>query len=389
MNRKQRRAAAKRNKNKLHKQSLGRQFTDVPMRTAPGGNTVDATLPELGDMVLAKSGVNVVEFCMENRLDKLTKPTTIRELAESLDHVPFLEYMWNKYPDKCAVYLATEFDEPFELTDYYYNAFSNVDIVDFAKLIKFSEVNAKYAATSTRIQEEAAYVDSQIAYGIYQNWKKYKQVYEFSDNVCKELSHTDTPVLTKATLEALPYDTFYMDLSNWPGDNEIDGVFIHWNKNDFFKEERGYCLWTIFVSKDLTPMGAAACEVCEDESSAIPEQCKSLIAPVVLALNYLSSVKPDIDSSKELRIIKGTHKSRESNWNGVGYHIASDYNPKSYSTVKYVYDKDHVSSVRKPMRPHMRRGHWRTRNGKTVWVRPCFINCNDASELPVFAHTVK
>ena len=69
MNRKQRRAAAKRNMNKLKKQSASRQFAPLPIKPAPGGIQPEVALTTLADMMLTKNKVDINEFCKENTLE--------------------------------------------------------------------------------------------------------------------------------------------------------------------------------------------------------------------------------------------------------------------------------------------------------------------------------
>lgn len=316
---------------------------------------------------------------------------TVEELAHSLDYQPLIT-KYHEDEDIRDFYMSSEFNAG----DFQLRPSCVMKLLDerFQRdTYNFSVVNKDMQLTD-RGGENAVYVDYFIIYSIFQEWLKYKQIFKFSKGITKVISSAGTLLPTKKTLESLPYSSFYIDFSDEPMHNKIAGAFVYWNKNEALINCDAWCLWINPIRKDMDmSAGTVAVDVYEDKSVIKLDEGKDIVEKILTYISYLGSKEPDIDSSKNLRSIQSSHSSKNSSWNGVGYHIASDYVlSEKKNKVKYVYEEEHNPTGRH-LRPHIRRAHsrWQKCKGgyRLVRVRSSFVNCKDASKTPVFEHEVK
>lgn len=278
------------------------------------------------------------------------------------------------------------------------------------------------------------------AISMLQIWARNKQIFSFDADFLAELLNTDTPIFEKDSWDYLPYNPFYVDLSD---SEELSqkigkGFFLYIEKtgNDTFlpemqnsyyvhlcrvTDEMYFCdmfsrkntSGTVEINKDATVVvPTMAMDKKHGEMFSI-EDIKTGEATlssglydllVMQILTYLSSLEPDI---KENSITKNTYRkpktdskpknkfSEVQKWN-VGESFGVSYRK---------WEKEHsashgghgggsgASGIKK--RPHSRKAHWShywygsgdNKVRRPKWISATFVNASD-TEVKVTVNTV-
>ena len=255
---------------------------------------------------------------------------------------------------------------------------------------------------------------------ILDKWAANKQVLKPECVFAYHLAQTEKLKLSKNMLDHLPFDTFYIDLSECVEENmfgEIKGCFVNVtkiNNNEYaisiyvainnngelvsyypnlkFEEPYIEIDTDIFRETELTQT---------HDKSIVQINNKTLKTFIFQMLCYMSTPEPDI---KETPIMKQTYhpnttiknKFREVYIQDVGVKIGSIITNKKKQVIKDFENSDEYKAApksRKSPIAHFRRAHWRrSRVGKgrkeTIvnWIEPTFV-CGKSDN--VIIHPVK
>lgn len=267
-----------------------------------------------------------------------------------------------------------------------------------------------------------------------EQWVKNKQIYSFDADFLDELLSTETTVMTKDAWDYLPYDTFYIDLSNNKKLYDMFGygMFITTTKDI---ESGNYGVYSCritdnlyfgdsflvknddyehIVEKDATKeLPVFETPIRDDKNKTITIQqngtwkhnvglYKSLIMQI---LTYLTSIEPDV---KENEITKKTYRKPKTDakpknkfsevqmWN-VGEAFGISYRKwKKEREIRHESGNgggSGASGVKK--RPHSRKAHWShywygsgdNKVRRPKWISATFVNASD-TEVKVTVNTV-
>lgn len=302
--------------------------------------------------------------------------------------------------------------------------------------------------TNSPDRESQDMMENLDAISLILTWAKNKQVYKFDKDFLNELIHTDTVTIDKDGWDYLPYDTFYLDLSD---NQEIcqkimgQGIFVkvekaksnNRNKSIIPKDCKSstYCVHLAKVTEDLffnniftfknETSEIVVSEMNEkndilvfqdirDDSNRLIDYVtskatidgnlyKQLIAQI---LTYLSSLEPDIAENENTqrtyrRPAQGSEPkdkfSEIQQWD-VGVRFGSSF--RKWKKQQRETEPDDAitksSGAHTRKRPHSRRAHWshywygsgteKVRRPK--WLSSCFVNANYADETDVVIHKV-
>ena len=253
-------------------------------------------------------------------------------------------------------------------------------------------------------------------------WYKYsKTIYKISESFINYIDEIQIPDNYEDILHTLPQQYIYIDLreSNimtYTGE-KIYGLYVNTiPRVEWEHEERGlpnidtmveYSFITprnnkaIFLSGPMYWYCVRNHILCDREPSDDVDTSYYLwLSTLVLKiLLYLGITKP-----YNTKISKPQHDKNNIS-NSTTNHIIIDLDKMyregavfdPHKTEKTVYEKDGESeNTGNHMSPHIRSGHWQTYwtgKGRTVpvqkFVKECFVNCDDASNLPAVGHVVK
>lgn len=262
-------------------------------------------------------------------------------------------------------------------------------------------------------------------------WAKNKQVYAFDKDFSNELVSTETFSFSKDCLDYLPYDVFYVDIS----DNKelcdkvlCEGFFVKVEKA--IMEELGevyrihvckvsdkYFYNDVFVTKNVD----SEISLADDERNAVVnclESNKSDLSDltkiqktvdaiayklvVMQSLLYLSSVEPDV---KENEVTKQTYRKPSNNatpknkfseirkWD-VGVRFGNAY--RKWKSSNSTRSSGERCSTGAKQRPHSRKAHWshywyghgEDKVRRPKWVSEYYVGL-EAEEKPAVVHKVK
>lgn len=244
-------------------------------------------------------------------------------------------------------------------------------------------------------------------------WSKNKQVFKLDKDFTEELLNTEDIKLPVDVFDYLPFEYFYVDLSNCKELREktlCEGFFCTVQKFNYGSETFYYLSMvrvdneffyvdTVMIDNNGESIKTTKYEdsvmvnlVASEEGDLVYRGDKEFNQKlfntlVIQLLLYLSSVEPDMEKSVETRYTyrkptNGVIKNKFSEvfmWD-VGVHFGNsvrDWKKKN---------KNHSNSstgTGSPKRPHMRRAHWHsyyynTPNGnrekRLVWLKPIFVN---------------
>lgn len=244
-------------------------------------------------------------------------------------------------------------------------------------------------------------------------WKRYKQVYHFSDPLMRAMANTDKQGFVADVLQYLPFSSFYIDLTNYDDTivmegygRNFTGCFISISLAD--KAEDREPEWVIrllfcteygdfFFGHSTFPRGIKTTiqEGIPEGSDEESEQSQKDISFLVVNLiAYIASSNADIEKSPTPSTPswrrtggKAQKGAPVTDWN-VGYRIGPAIE-KAFS--KTYTDSSSAGGSHASPRPHIRAAHWHhywtgpkeERQLSLRWVSQAFVNCTDAENLPV------
>lgn len=267
-----------------------------------------------------------------------------------------------------------------------------------------------------------------------EQWVKNKQIFSFDADFLDELLSTETTVMTKDAWDYLPYDTFYIDLSNNKKLYDMFGygMFITITKDieggnygvyscritdnlyfgDSFLVENGN--YEHIVEREATKeLPVFETPIKDDKNKTITFQqsgvwkhniglYKSLIMQI---LTYLTSIEPDV---KENEITKKTYRKPKADakpknkFSEVQMWNVGEVFGVSYRKWKKERESQHgspngassgASGVKK--RPHSRKAHWShywygsgdNKVRRPKWISATFVNASN-TEVKATVNTV-
>jgi len=266
----------------------------------------------------------------------------------------------------------------------------------------------KLAAAHTNMDEDDAKMLEHSAYVISQ-WRTNKQVFRIERILYNDLIETEDADIPINALH-LPYQCFYVEISDGKLDGNIDGCFVlHDVLTDGDGTERAFFSFVFlywdgqklnfsntFITSRYYHVGETVRQVYGEHFAGCVIS-KQTFQRVFLILTYLSAENRDVveDEIQKHRYHPGTvvkDAVREVRKWDVG--------------IRYVHTKlhdakhDNFEDTERPChaqhtmrRPHVRRAHWHlywTGKGRKIpkirWVAPCLVNAYKADDLPVVVH---
>ncbi len=297
--------------------------------------------------------------------------------------------------------------------------FQNIDIITEATGVSREEL---FSNNGERLRTEIK--DLYLAPVMIEEWSKSKQVYKPDPDFAAALLKTQKLQITKDMLTHLPYEYFYIDLSDIRAFDPITGIFVfvdHITENDknigvnitiyiltdsmmyFSHYFNGYYSDKGIIDVDMKDEEDAGYEVWNADKEVVfnPEDFnveRNQVSLFVLQLiSYLSIEEPQITESD---YTKGTYKKRNSSqkiknkWNevqifDVGVRYGTNYRKnierfkKQNEETKDTDVKHHKSPI-----PHMRSAHWHkywVGEGRTQlkvnWIEPTFVGAKETKDV--------
>lgn len=263
---------------------------------------------------------------------------------------------------------------------------------------------------------------SLLMMNVLRRWCCNKQVFKVDNDFMRELLKTESLKINKNLLLKVPFDTFYLDISNIEGAGSVYGMFIkiYDGREDVVSitilplcdtPGKMEIKTNTYGEKDLCISGMYV-EFYKDECIVSPEESiifgsrlssKDLIMAALQFVTYIASEKPDIVQNEltvktyrrpsSVSAIK--NKFSEVQMWDVGVRIGNEFR-KSRKLVE-ASDSEEVYHEGSTKRPHVRRAHWhRYRIGKgrkeviVKWLPPTTVNCGQLTNgLPAVIHAVK
>lgn len=254
-------------------------------------------------------------------------------------------------------------------------------------------------------------------------WSRNKQVFKFDKDFTDELVKTEKLKYTKDMFDYLPYECFYVDLSD---NKELcesiigEGFFVTVEKAVKHKRtvihlskitEKLFFTDTISLRNEdmeFSPDDIAAnkrVEIMDDSSGEVRRYEKDIDGRayrtlVLQILTYLTSVEPDVEENETT---KATHRpynpdnpknkfSEVKMWD-VGARIGNAF--RNYKKRMQNYSSSgSATGTGTPKRPHIRRAHWHTflyghgenKVARAKWVAETFVG---KGESPVTIHKTR
>lgn len=256
------------------------------------------------------------------------------------------------------------------------------------------------------------------------NWVKNKQVLKPDDTFAYHLAQTDKLKLSKAIFDHLPYNSFYIDLSECTKDNlfgDVKGSFVdilkisdseysiyschvineesyfpHYLSLNFSNDTETEISTTIFQEKEEL-------RILKDNVSSKELSARALKTLILQLICYMNITAPDIEPNPTMKhtyhpntVIK--NKYREVYVNDVGIRTGKKICNKEKAVIKAYKESDEYRNLnpkmRKPPKAHFRSAHWHrywTGQGRTElvikWIEPVFV-CGSISS-DVIVHDVE
>lgn len=277
-------------------------------------------------------------------------------------------------------------------------------------------------------------------------WKHFKMVYKIDNDFFHEIKNTDNLITSCEMFAKLPFDCFYVDLSEVKNIADFRGawIYVHHEDNGQFDEFIGVNIYMVrgddytfftyyswynftlqsevqwkpedlpnsdFVSRSIgsinlndTSYGYSVIESKYEKINDYDPR-KDIIATIFQIISFISVDASDVEENsvtkntyrplKENSVIK--NKFSEVRMWDVGFRYG-----KAIRAAKQEYEK-HIEKLngshnypkdRKPTRPHIRRAHWhkyyvgvgRTQV-KIIWLPPIYVCGN--REIPVTIREIK
>lgn len=257
-------------------------------------------------------------------------------------------------------------------------------------------------------------------------WLKTKQVYHFSTPLINALRQTTKDGFVASVLRQLPFDSFYIDLSN-TGESydftrgstsvpsKVLGCFVHVDhfydsenpflryyavyQAYFFENHGTFLLKNIFgynqktTSKENLDTGM---ETPLDYDRIPTMNLMELLMNMVV---YIAASNADIEkkpsSTSYGSSLKGSKgKKPVTDWN-VGYRIGPAIEKTLHATSNTSSNSSSAGGTgHATPRPHIRAAHWHhywtgpkeSRVLSLRWVAQTFVNCSEETDLPVVEH---
>ena len=262
---------------------------------------------------------------------------------------------------------------------------------------------------------------------ILDKWAVNKQVLKPDKTFAYHLIQTEKLRISKAMLDHLPYNNFYVDLSDCKSTNifgDIEGIFINITK--ITEEEYALSLYnidsqavsfshysSIFFDDEHQDIEIEATEFPDEETvqlapltlptetrTEVKMMAKNLKVFVMQLLCYISIPDADIEESTQMKSTYHPNKTiknkfREVYVRDIGIKIGSAITKKKKQVIQEYQNSTEYRTQknRKPPVAHFRRAHWHrywTGTGRTdlitKWVEPTFV-CGAATDITI--HPVK
>jgi hypothetical protein len=264
-------------------------------------------------------------------------------------------------------------------------------------------------------------------------WSKYKMVYKIDNDFFHEIKQTEDLVTTKDTFENLPFNCFYIDLSEVKNISDFTGAWIYVTKdknNGFFGINiymiaqnqdtfYTYYAWYNFNEKPEVKWNVKDLPESEFTQRSFTEDGDMLFDETIIRKDYdprndiviaifqiMSFIAIDASDVSESLTTKKTYsapskdKEVKNTFSEVRMWDVGIRYGKAIKVAKQQFKKNlrkyNVSNKeRKPMRPHIRRAHWQryhTGKGrqiiKEMWIAPVYV-CGDGKEIPVTIREIK
>jgi len=245
-------------------------------------------------------------------------------------------------------------------------------------------------------------------------WSRFRQAYHFSKPLLEAMMCTDKQGFIADVFQNLPYNTFYIDLTNYNecvsfnGDfKKFVGCFVDVCKAD--KMEDAEPVWSVrqvfFTEKGASftngvsyPCGEKTTVkegVTKDEDTLLEEFELDASGLVVNLIAYIAAANADIEKrptpQKNSLHNNGVKKKPVTNWD-VGFRIGPAIE-KAFSDKESSLTGSTGGGHASP-RPHIRAAHWHhywtgPKDNQVLslrWVSQAFVNCTDSENLPVVEH---
>lgn len=294
---------------------------------------------------------------------------------------------------------------------------------EFSKLVMKSD-KLSFLISKMGKKEMKDFLNDIDAISLIMMWERNKQVFKFDKDFTNELVRTERLKYTKDMYDFLPYECFYIDVSdNKEICNSIIGKGFYVTVDKSLKEnnitihlckvtERLFFTDTISLKNETVEFSTdelqenAEVKILDDITGTIVERNEKIDSRtyrtlVLQILTYLSSVEPDV---KENETTKTTHRAYDPDkpknkfsevrmWDvGVRYGNAFRGWQKKIQTHNISAEGNVKSGT--PKRPHFRRAHWHTylyghgeeKIARAKWVAETFVG---KGEAPATIHNVK
>lgn len=262
-------------------------------------------------------------------------------------------------------------------------------------------------------------------------WEKNKQVYKLDPDFTKALADSDNLTLTKDTIEHLPCESFYIDLSDLKEIYPVLGIYVFVNHTQESAYISSFTLtsspsgkmfyYSSYMHADYKSDGTIRMDTsilqgkktnfltwednCENLKIESAIDRVSLSALPIQLITYITSVDADIEESP---ITKNTYKKPQPAlppkntfkevqiWDtGIRFGTAFRRKLKEYAAEQKI--RGPLDKKRKPPVPHYRRAHWQRfwvgkhdsedRHQENKWIPPIFVGGTEAKNVTI--HKVK
>ena len=262
--------------------------------------------------------------------------------------------------------------------------------IKFPKNLEYDEIRP-YLTQRDSYRSESDLNDAILGCAVFSEYLKIRQAYRFHPVLAKELSESTNLNFGIQDLH-LPYNTFYMDLSEcgiWVDEKGIVGVYVHIHPENhmlaFVALVRINPKQVVFMKASTDYSDGKTIEEMFDDITGGYSNEKELYRCIFALLSYISSEKPDIaDRGKETVMVKTRNRkmvpSTTRRWD-VGYRYMEFYRREMES----ILEEEHsAGGTHQSPRRHLRAAHWHTyRYGpgkqlrKVLWVQACWVGKGD------------
>lgn len=300
-----------------------------------------------------------------------------------------------------------------------------IDLIQnlFASKIVAKDKNFANKILNNEVSFDAELLDITLFPTILGEWSKAKQVYKPDPDFADALLHTKKLCISKSMISHLPYNLFYIDLSDCQEFAPIDGVMVYIKLYD--NNEVDIAMYSI--TKDLTYFSFYVKDILDENDCLVIDYEKmgysnynqwkpfSTIDTSIentklnrsqvymFALQMIAYLSIDEPQLTESDLTKHTYRKPSSTsqiknkWSevriqDVGIRYGSDFR-KSIREYKE-RNASEITNKRKSPIPHLRCAHWhlfRVGKGrkeiKLLWVEPIFVGNGESKD--VIVHKVK